>query len=46
MSSGRKEHEKYLKILPQMGLSPETVPDDLRAQIYSKLGIDDPSSAP
>ena len=34
-----KEHEKYLKILPQMGLTPDMVPDDLRLQIYQKLGL-------
>lgn len=34
-----KEHAKYLNILPQMGLSPETVPADLRLQIYEKLGL-------
>jgi len=34
-----KEHAKYLNILPQMGLTPETVPADLRLQIYQKLGL-------
>lgn len=34
-----KEHEKYLQILPQMGLTPEMVPADLRLQIYEKLGV-------
>jgi len=37
---GRKEHAKYLAILPQMGMTPETVPDELRSQIYEKLGLD------
>ena len=42
--SGRKEHEKYLKMLPQMGMSsPEAVPDDLRSQIYGMLGLEDPN---
>lgn len=38
MSNG-KDHEKYLKMLPQMGLTADMVPDDLRLQIYDKLGL-------
>ena len=34
-----QEHAKYLQILPQMGLTPETVPADLRLQIYQKLNL-------
>ena len=34
-----KEHAKYLKMLPQMGLTPDMVPGDLRLEIYEKLGL-------
>ena len=39
MGGGHKEHAKYLAILPQMGMTPESVPDELRGQIYEKLGL-------
>lgn len=44
MSNG-KDHEKYLKMLPQMGLTADMVPDDLRLQIYDKLGLNPNSTS-
>ena len=38
----RKDHEKYLRVLPQMSLTPEMVPDDLRLMLYQKLGLTPP----
>lgn len=33
------EHERYLQILPQMGLKADMVPADMRKQLYQKLGL-------
>ena len=38
------EDEKYLKMLKQMGLAAEQVPDDMRDTLYSKLGLVKPES--
>lgn len=41
--SGEKDDALYLNMLKQMGLAPEVVPNDMRDNIYKKLGLKPPA---
>lgn len=43
--SDQTDDALYLNMLKQMGLQPEIVPSDMRANIYKKLGINVPSKS-
>lgn len=39
------EDPKYIKMLAQMGLTPEIVPDDMKQSLMDKLGLSKPSDS-